>query len=156
MNQNRAIEPITHEMIEQFWETIPPTWKMVRTHLHVTAQEEFDVTEEQWHVLRHIRKGHHSVSQLAQVKQITPSAISQTVDTLVGKGLVERSGNARDRRYIDLCLTQAGEELVTSIFRDTDSWIEARTAGLSAGQIQSITLGLHLLRQMFSQDEPTA
>ncbi len=71
---------------------------------------------EQFHILRHIRRGLGSVSELAEVKQISRSAISQAVDLLVERGLICRLQNAQDRRNIPLELTEAGNSLLDTIW----------------------------------------
>lgn len=44
----------------------------------------------------------------------TKGSVSQTINALVRKGLVERRGDAADRRVVRLMLTEAGERLVQS------------------------------------------
>ncbi len=56
--------------------------------------------------------GHGSQSlmlkEIAEKFQITPGAVSQTVDTLVREGLVERVVSTEDRRAVCIRLTEAG------------------------------------------------
>ena len=73
--------------IDEFWATIPPVWNRIKGNLRSIAEENYDISVEQFHILRHIRKGLTSVSELAEVKQISRSAISQAVDLLVEPGL---------------------------------------------------------------------
>lgn len=42
-------------LVEVIWETVPPLWRKSHTHLHAIAFEEFEVTVEQFHILRYIR-----------------------------------------------------------------------------------------------------
>jgi DNA-binding MarR family transcriptional regulator len=58
----------------------------------------FGITMEQFHILRHIRRGYRSVKDLAEKKQINRSAVSQAIDALVSKGLVTRIQESGDRR----------------------------------------------------------
>ncbi len=146
-------ETTLQKVIEQFLDTIPPTWNLVRGHLHATAMEKFEVTEEQWHILRHIHKGVDSVSGLAQVKRITPSAISQSIDLLVDKGLVERKHSNQDRRFIQLSLTQNGNDLVSTIYQANREWMEGKMAALSPEDIATLTRGMQLLKQVFFSPE---
>jgi DNA-binding MarR family transcriptional regulator len=61
----------------------------------------------QMHVMFSI--AHHkegiSVKGLAEGASVTPGAITQFVDTLVEKGLVERANDPKDRRIVRLKLT---------------------------------------------------
>ena len=100
-----ATEQLIPATIEAFWSTIPPVWNRVRGNVRAIALENFDISVEQFHILRHIRRGLSSVSELAEVKQISRSAVSQAVDILVARGLICRRQNALDRRNIPLELT---------------------------------------------------
>lgn len=153
MNPILLPEATPQKLIDQFWETIPSTWNKVRSHLHGVAMENFEVTQEQWHILRHIRKGINSVSELAQVKLITRSAMSQSVEVLVEKGLVERRQNAQDRRFVLLYLTEKGDELVSTILQLNREWMMKKMAALTAEEIQTMIRGMQLLKGVFDQPE---
>jgi DNA-binding MarR family transcriptional regulator len=47
-----------------------------------------------------------SVSELAELNQVTPGAITQFVNALVEKNLVSREGDPNDRRIVKLKLTE--------------------------------------------------
>ena len=53
--------------------------------------------------------------QLATAKNISRPAISQAVDVLVNKGLLTRMQSTKDRRYVDLALTDAGDNLLDTV-----------------------------------------
>mgnify|MGYP001022576228 CR=1 FL=1 len=153
MNPILLPEATPQKLIDQFWETIPSTWNKVRSHLHGVAMEKFEVTQEQWHILRHIHKGINSVSELAQVKLITRSAMSQSVEVLVEKGLVERRQNAQDRRFVLLYLTERGDELVNTILQLNREWMMEKMTALTAEEIQTMIWGMQLLKEVFDQPE---
>ena len=98
--ESDTTEELRQKAIDRFWETIPPVWNQVRNNLRSIAAEKFEISVEQFHILRHIRKGITSVSELADVKQISRPAISQAVDVLVEKGLISRQQDADDRRFV--------------------------------------------------------
>ncbi len=153
MNPILLPEATPQKLIDQFWETIPSTWNKVRSHLHGVAMEKFEVTQEQWHILRHIHKGINSVSELAQVKLITRSAMSQSVEVLVEKGLVERRQNAQDRRFVLLYLTEKGDELVSTILQLNREWMMEKMTALTTEEIQTMIWGMQLLKGVFDQPE---
>src|SRR5574339_92572 len=97
-------EKLREQAVDRFWETMPPLWNTVRSHIRATATANFDITVEQFHVLRYVRRGPGSMSELATAKNISRPAISQAVEVLVKKGLLTRVQNAEDRRYVDLAL----------------------------------------------------
>ena len=135
--------------IDRFWETVPPVWNTVRGNVRSIATECNEITLDQFHILRHIRRGRGSVSELAEIQQISRPAISQAVDILVDKGLVSRTTNADDRRYIRLELTPAGNELLNTIFKRNRGWMMEKMAGLSPDEIDCIVHGLEVLKKTF-------
>ena len=97
MNDTR---PSLQQTVDRLLETLPPVWDRIRSNLRSAATEKFGITLEQFHVLRHIRRGFQSVGDLAARKQISRSAVSQSVEVLVAKGLVTRRQESEDRRCV--------------------------------------------------------
>jgi DNA-binding MarR family transcriptional regulator len=144
-------EELRLRAIDRFWETIPPTWNRISSYIHAAATENFGVTAEQFHILRHIRKGNHSVSDLAEAKQISRPAISQAIDTLVDRGLVARQRSARDRRCVELELTQSGNDLLDAIFKHNRGWLMKKLAILSEDELHSLVCGMEILNKIFAK-----
>jgi DNA-binding MarR family transcriptional regulator len=147
-----ALDELLQSAIDRFWETIPPSWNQIRTHLRTIAIENFDITIEQFHILRHIRKGYDSISHLAEARAISRSAASQTVDLLVEKGLVIRRENQEDRRFVFLELSPEGVDLLNKIFAKNRLWMQARLAGLTPQELESAILGMQILKRAFDPD----
>ena len=108
------MEENLNQVIERFWETVPAVWDQVRDNLRSTATSQANITVEQFRILRHIRHGNNTVCQLADARQISRSAVSQSVELLVEKGFVCRQERAGDRRYVQLELTDKGTELLNT------------------------------------------
>ena len=140
-------EDIYQQTMDRFWETIPPVWNAVRSHVRSIAQEQFDITVEQFHVLRHIRRKVDSISALAALGRISRPAISQGVDALVHKGLVTRQQSSRDRRYVKLELTAQGNALLDAVFASNREWMKTRLAALPSAELETIILGLTSLKK---------
>lgn len=143
-----STEQLRDQAIDRFWETVPPFWNIVRSHIRATATTNFDITVEQFHVLRHVRRGMGSISELATAKSISRPAISQAVDILVNKGLLTRVQSTQDRRYVELALTDAGSNLLDTVFKDTRAWMKERMHALTASELESITRGLEVMKKM--------
>jgi DNA-binding MarR family transcriptional regulator len=141
-------ERLRDQAIDRFWETIPPLWNLVRSHIRATATGNFDITVEQFHVLRHVRRGIASMSDLAAAKNISRPAISQTVDTLVRKGLLTRVQSAQDRRMVDLALTEEGIALLDAVFEATREWMKERMSGMSAEELETIAKAMTMMKKM--------
>ncbi|MCE1252172.1 MAG: MarR family transcriptional regulator [Anaerolineae bacterium] len=142
--------PHLQKSIDRFWETIPPLWCLIKGRVRATATDSFGITVEQFHVLRHIRKGKKTVSELAEVKQISSSAISQVVDALVEKDLITRKASAEDRRRINLELTPAGDALLSAIFERNHEWMAAYLQNLSDEELETINRSMEILKNVFN------
>jgi MarR family transcriptional regulator, 2-MHQ and catechol-resistance regulon repressor len=123
------------QTVETFWETIPPFWHRVRAHIRQVAVEQYGISVEQFHILRHIRHGQGSVSELADAKNISRPAISQGVDVLVKKGFVSRVPDVKDRRHVNLALTDSGNALLDAIFEDTSEWMMTLLSPMRAEEL---------------------
>jgi DNA-binding MarR family transcriptional regulator len=124
--------------VESFWEAYPPFWRRVRGHIRGVAVSQFNMTVEQFHMLRHIRRGLGSVSELAEEQNSSRPAMSQAVNVLVARGLVTRTPDTSDRRHIQLDLTPAGNALLDAIFNDTREWMKGIFATLSDEELQTL------------------
>ena len=141
-------ERLQGRAIDRFWETVPPLWNTVRSHIRATATAKFDITVEQFHVLRYVRRGTESMSELATAKNISRPAISQAVEVLVKKGLLTRVQSAQDRRYVELALTDAGNNLLDTVFKETREWMKERMQTLTADELETIANAMEALKKM--------
>jgi DNA-binding MarR family transcriptional regulator len=139
---------LQEQAIDRFWETVPPLWNFVRSHLRATATGNFDITVEQFHVLRYVRRGPNSMSELATAKNISRPAISQAVDVLVKKGLLTRIHSTTDRRFVELALTDEGNALLDTVFKENRGWMRERMKDLSAGELETITQAMEVLKKI--------
>jgi DNA-binding MarR family transcriptional regulator len=143
-----SIENLRDQAIDRFWETVPPVWNRVRSQIRATATAKFDITVEQFHILRFVRKGSESLSELAAAKNISRPAMSQAVDILVNKGLLTRVQSSKDRRYVDLALTEAGNNLLDSVFKETRAWMKERISKLTATELQTISEAMEVMKKL--------
>ena len=143
-----SAERLREQAIDRFWETVPSLWGTIRTHIRTEATTNFDITVEQFHILRHVRRGTGSVSELATAKNISRSAISQAVDLLVKKGLLTRVQSTQDRRFVELALTEAGNELLDKLFKETRDWMKTRMTQLSTDELETISKAMEALKKM--------
>jgi DNA-binding MarR family transcriptional regulator len=141
-------EPATQRLqqaVEAFWENIPPFWGRIRAHIRQVAAEQFDLSVEQFHILRHIRRGQDTVSELAEARNISRAAASQAVETLVQRGLVTRTTDRFDRRHVRLALTDPGDALLDAIFDDTRRWMAQLLSPLGDEELETLTQALDSL-----------
>ena len=145
-----STSPATPLLIDKFWESVPPAWRRMRAQIRHIAVEKFQMTEEQFQVLRRIRRGSTSVSALAEASQTSRSAVSKAVEVLVRRGLVTRSQDPQDRRNLPLALTEEGQRVMEAIFSEAEAWLSARFARLSTTESEALLQGMETLRNLFS------
>jgi DNA-binding MarR family transcriptional regulator len=133
--------------IDRFWETVPPLWNFVRAHIRASATTQFEITVEQFHVLRHVRRG-ISMSELAVARDISRPAISQAVDILVNKGLLTRVQSTQDRRYVELALTDEGNHLLDTVFKETREWMKERMRGLTTRELETVADAMEIMKKI--------
>jgi len=141
-------ENLREQAIDRFWETVPPLWNSIRSHIRATATAKFDISVEQFHVLRYVRRGTDSVSELATAKNISRPAISQAVEILVKKGLLTRVPSKEDRRCVELVLTAAGNHLLDTVFKETRDWMKERMGALDPEELETIARAMEIMKKM--------
>jgi DNA-binding MarR family transcriptional regulator len=146
-------QEILQRTIDHFWETIPPVWNSVRSNVRSIATDIFDISVEQFHILRHVRKGITSVSELAAIRQISRPAVSQAINVLVERDLLTRHQSVDDRRYVELKLTQSGNELLNAIFENNRAWMLKKLSDLQQSEITCLMNSMEVLKKVFVDPE---
>ena len=146
-------QEILQQTIDHFWETIPPVWNNVKSHVRLIATEKFDISVEQFQILRHILRGMNSVSELANIRHISRPAVSQAINVLVDKGLLTRHHSADDRRFVELKLTQSGDELLNAIFENNNIWMKEKLSELCQNEINCLINAMEVLKKTFVYPE---
>lgn len=137
--------------IDRLWETVPPLWNMIRSNLRATAADNFAIGVEQFHILRHIRKGINTVSDLAAARGISRPGISQAVDILVAKGFISRHQDPDDRRQVILRLTQEGDDLLNYVFQQNRSWLMEQMSALGDDELECIIEAMGSLKKLLAE-----
>ena len=146
-----ASDNVRKRAIDSFWETVPPVWGMVRSRIRASATADFGVTVEQFHILRYVIRGLTSVSDLADARNISRPAVSQAVEVLVQKGLLSRTQDVKDRRYVTLALTPDGHALLDAVFGRTKAWMAERMRGMTRQDLSKIVEGMDALQKILSR-----
>lgn len=147
--KDEITEEFLNQAAEGFWETVPTVWDRVRENLRSTAAAELNITVGQFHILRLIRHGKNTVCQLADARQISRSAVSQSVDLLVEKGYLCRQERSEDRRYVWLELTDIGTELLNIAYAENRKWIMDKLSNLTPDELNCLLKGLEPMRKAF-------
>lgn len=81
-------------------------------------QKGCDLTDAQCHTLVEIgKKGDVSLVELAAALGLDASTLSRTIQSLVVLGLVTRTANEKDRRYVKIALSPQGRKVYETIVR---------------------------------------
>lgn len=138
-------------LVDAVWKTIPKAWFAVRANLHELVAHNSTITVEEFHILRHVSMGQACARDLAEVKHISRSAVSQAVEGLVQKGLLTRQTESGDRRFIRLALSPAGSQLLESLFSKNRVWLAERFAALDTSEAETMVNALESLARVLTQ-----
>lgn len=79
-----------------------------------------------------------TVKELAGMLAMTSGAITQTVETLIRRGLIRKRQDNQDRRYTRLTLTAAGQDAVGKYYAKRSRMLQAITDELSEQELRVI------------------
>lgn len=88
------------------------------------------LTFRQYRILRRVSEGETTITAIGQHATISLPAISESVDGLVRKGLLERHTDPYDRRASNLVLTEAGRGVLDEAQRRLDTLAESILQGM--------------------------
>jgi DNA-binding MarR family transcriptional regulator len=144
--------PTLEQTVDSLLETLPPVWDRIRTNLRAAATGKFGISLEQFHTLRHIRKGCQSVKDLAEKRQVSRPAVSQAIEALAAKGLVTRLQESGDRRRMRIDLTPYAGRVLDENFEENRAWMKARMAALTGEELASVREAMATLRRTFTPE----
>jgi len=148
-----AKDELLQNTIEKLWDTLPPVWKRIRGNARCNAIQDYNLTLIQFHILRHIQHGIHSVGELAKKQQISRPAISQALEPLVQKSYVIRLPSEKDRRYIRLELTESAQQLLETVFAKNRHWMAERMVSLNDADLETILTAMDILKKAFDPEQ---
>lgn len=142
--------------VDAILETLPPVWDRIRYNLRVAGVKKFGISLEQFHTLRHIRKGYCHTGGLAEKMMVSRPAASQAVSVLVAKGLVARVPEAGDRRLVRLELSKSAHDVMDANFKENRAWTRERMQGLPPEELDCVRRAMEILRAAFAADAAEA
>ncbi|MEU3840300.1 MarR family transcriptional regulator [Streptomyces sp. NPDC028635] len=101
------------------------------------------------------RTGPRRITDLAAVEGVTQPAMTTLVRVMEESGLVERRGDASDKRVTLVCLTEAGAAYVRTRRRAGVHAFEQLIGKLSGDEVEALVAALpalHRLAELESQD----
>lgn len=105
----------------------------------------FDVSPQQYSVLRHATREGTPITEISNQMLADNSSLTRVIDRMEGRGLVERSTDATDRRLCLVRLTEDGDRLARKIIPLRARSISRRFGNLTNAQLGSIIESLSSL-----------
>lgn len=92
-----------------------------------------------------------TMSELANILMMTKPQLTHVVDLLVKAGVVERRPDTKDRRVINMALTEKGRALLTEGKQKIKEHTKSRLATLTQGELSEMSSALETLRNIVSK-----
>jgi len=130
-------------------ETLPPSMRAIREQMRSGRAASLSVA--QFRLLLFVRRHPGtSLSPLAEHLGTTLPAASQLVERLVRAGLATREQHPRERRRVELRLTDAGAATLEECDARTRAWLCERLSGLDAAELARLAAVLADLRSVLA------
>lgn len=108
-----------------------------------------DVTDGQLSVLFVLwKEGTQTLSSLSEHERVTPPSMNRTVNALVEKALVTRSGAPDDGRKVMITATDAGTEIARETKRRRVAWFSRQLESLTPEQRIALNAATPILREL--------
>jgi len=111
--------------------------------------EGLQLTRTQLEILLMLVENPQTTSSLADRLFLTQSAVTQTIDTLVRRDLIERHPDETDRRIVKLQLSAAGHELTNRLRALRRGHMQALVAKLSSAEVDVLVSVTEKLTEQF-------
>ncbi|MEX2143219.1 MAG: MarR family transcriptional regulator [Anaerolineales bacterium] len=134
----------------KFWEVFPA---VMRTTIAEARRGSNNLTPAQFRILHVLSSKRCSISQLAQHQDVTLPSMSETVQTLVERGWMERSNSAADRRVMQIKLTRKGQQVLVNEHKRLVGMMASRLGKLSSAELNEVERGLEVLLGLFDDPE---
>ena len=92
------------------------------------------------------------VRELAELEGVSPPAMTAYVDRLEAAGLVARRRSERDRRRVELALTEEGARVLRSARSRRTAWLAARLQRLDPDELAAVEAALPALRRLIGDE----
>jgi len=88
------------------------------------------------------------IRELAELEGVSAPAMTAYVDRLEAAGLLARRRSDRDRRRVELQLTEEGHRVLRSARRRRTAWLASRLRRLDEEELASVDAALPALRRL--------
>ena len=99
-------------------------------------------------VMGELGQNNMTMSELANTLMMTKPQLTHLVDSLVSQGIVERRPDEKDRRVINLALTEKGRALLKEMKLKVKENTKKRLASLTTEELSQMSTALETLRNI--------
>ena len=146
MSNTEPVVPDTESCARMLLETIPPLMRMLHGAMRKSHGEAH--TFGQMRMLAMLRERPCMLTDLATRHHVAPSTMSRTVDALVERGWVARTGAPDDRRKVLLTLTEQGAKSLDMLFDESCGIVAELMVPLAEQERGELVRGLAVLRHL--------
>jgi DNA-binding MarR family transcriptional regulator len=125
-------------------------WTQIEAEMRAAGHE---LNFSQYVTLKHLAEGTASVTDLANVAQVNPGAMTRLLDKLEQRGIVARVADPTDRRALRIHLTEAGVAIWQDINHCGQRVRERATRGMSDADRDTLTRLLTQVRDNLAPSE---
>lgn len=135
----------------KFWEVFPA---VMRTIFAESRRGDNNFTPSQFRILHMLSSKDCSISQLAQNQGVSLPSMSDTVQTLVERGWLERDQSAEDRRVMQVRINRKGQQVLANEHKRLVGLMAERLETLTVAELDQIEKSLASLLSVFGAPSP--
>lgn len=142
----------------RLWLRLLSCGNIISGHIRRRLREDFQVTLPRFDVMAQLHRCPDGLrlGELSQRLMVTGGNLTGVIDALLRDGMVSREQVPSDRRSAVVRLTKAGERAFSRMAEAHETWLQELFAGLSRGQMKSMTQDLDILKRSARRREGTA
>jgi len=153
--QTSNVRPTVRDCAREVLDSIPLVWRVIRAEFRRQGAKEISVPQYRTLTFVHRNEG-ASLSEVGEYIGLTLPTMSELVDGLVVRGLINRRTDPEDRRRMTLTLTEPGRGRLEAARTATMVYLESRLRQLSSSDRATITFAMSLLREAFAGGKNSA
>ncbi|MDA8219493.1 MAG: MarR family transcriptional regulator [Dehalococcoidales bacterium] len=135
---------------ERLMEAVPRLWRLISSEAQAT-DDNGSLSMTQLRAMALLHQGRRLSSELARELGITPATMSEVIDLLVRKGLVERGDQPQDRRLTPLRVTPDGLRALKAARQRSLAGLQKLLERMEPGKVALLEKGLADLQRVLKE-----
>jgi DNA-binding MarR family transcriptional regulator len=132
----------------------PLIFRTIRKKVTLTqlTNPESNITPLHFEIMKVLEdEGTLHVSEIGERLQITRAAMTKLIDKMVAMSIVERKTNSRDRRQIDITLTDPARMILAENKSKISGAFQKMLSSLTEAELDNLSLSFRTLRDLLTQ-----